>query len=294
MDETRFWIWVARPSGEGRSQGLGTRLFRARMDGADDYTSISTATSGSYSSQEESGAWSSKDESGSGAWSSEEDSDVLPRSPGLEDESGSGTWSSEEVSNALSLGDESGAWSSDDMYTNDVLYSDSLSNISEVDVQYNLSSDESESGSESGGQSQSNLAILCTSLPEFYTPIYEGAQLTVLDSYLLLYQYALRHNLTKDAFSSLISLVVGHLPRSNTVIASLSLYKLKKFFEKHAEYPLYGYCTKCHRSTEGRDGCVNAFILVKGSTGNEGMQLGTEAFSILVVSILKSYYVGQI
>lgn len=47
---------------------------------------------------------------------------------------------------------------------------------------------------------------------------------------------------------------------SHASIASLSLYKLKKYFEKHfnpAEYSLSGYCTKCHRNSERKDACIS-------------------------------------
>ena len=67
------------------------------------------------------------------------------------------------------------------------------------------------------------------SLSEFHTPLYEGAELSVLDSHLLLYQYALRHCLTKQAFMELISLVDTHVPKDSK--AASSLYKLCKFLK---------------------------------------------------------------
>ena len=76
-----------------------------------------------------------------------------------------------------------------------------------------VSSDEAWSSSVS---SDSDLDMLVTnsepgdeggiaSLSEFHTPLYEGAELSVLDSHLLLYQYALRHCLTKQAFMEIIN-----------------------------------------------------------------------------------------
>ena len=57
-------------------------------------------------------------------------------------------------------------------------------------------------------------------------PLYEGANLSVLDSYFQLMQFSLRHSLTKQAFSDLLNLVCLHLPTN----PSMSVYKLKKFF----------------------------------------------------------------
>ena len=62
--------------------------------------------------------------------------------------------------------------------------------------------------------------------PELLNPVYSGASLSMLDSYLLLLQYALRHRLNKKAFSELLKLVGAHLP-ANTTISS---YKLNKVF----------------------------------------------------------------
>ena len=49
-------------------------------------------------------------------------------------------------------------------------------------------------------------------LHEYEVPLFEGSEMTILDSYLLLYQYALKHSLTKLAFQEMIELVNVHLP----------------------------------------------------------------------------------
>ena len=46
---------------------------------------------------------------------------------------------------------------------------------------------------------------------EMYQPVYPGAELTVLESYLLLFQYSLRHSLTKKAFSELLEVVFANV-----------------------------------------------------------------------------------
>ena len=59
-----------------------------------------------------------------------------------------------------------------------------------------------------------------------YQPLYEGANLSVLDSYFQLMQFSLRHSLTKQAFSDLLNVIGLHLPTNPT----MSAYRLKKFF----------------------------------------------------------------
>jgi len=77
-----------------------------------------------------------------------------------------------------------------------------------------LSSSESGSkGHREGPQSSS----LLSGLPPFCKePLYEEADLTILDnfSFILHYQFALCHSLTKPAFSELIELVSAHIPCS--------------------------------------------------------------------------------
>ncbi len=117
------------------------------------------------------------------------------------------------------------------------------------------------------------------SLAEFHTPLYEGAELSILDSHLLLYQYALRHCLTKQAFMELISLVDTHVPKDSK--AASSLYKLRKFFEEHfnnTKCQVYEYCAKCHRLLDsemtGGAGCSSG---CGGSTVNQFIYIPMEA-----------------
>ena len=143
--------------------------------------------------------------------------------------------------------------------------SSSVSNDSDSD----MSATNSEPGHEYG----------ITSLEEFHTPLYEGAELSVLDSHLLLYQYALRHCITKQAFMELISLVDTHVPRDSK--AASSLYKLRKFFEEHfndTKCHVYEYCAKCHRLLDsemtGEAGCSSG---CGGSTVNQFIYIPVEA-----------------
>lgn len=86
---------------------------------------------------------------------------------------------------------------------------------------------ESESSSDISELSNASTNKL-SKLLEFHTPLYEGADLTILDSYLMLYHFALRHCITDTAFSELISLVDTHVPKDAK--SATSLYKLRKFF----------------------------------------------------------------
>ena len=63
--------------------------------------------------------------------------------------------------------------------------------------------------------------------PEFTTLLYDGSDLTVLESHLVLYQFALRHGISKQALTDLVSLVNIHLPQSAK--SAPSFYKLKQF-----------------------------------------------------------------
>ncbi len=80
------------------------------------------------------------------------------------------------------------------------------------------------------------------------TMLYEGADLTEFDSHLLLFQFALRHSLTKKAFSELLDLVAVHVPQTAKV--PRSVYKLKQYFLRlypNSETVSYRYCANCHQ-----------------------------------------------
>ena len=59
-------------------------------------------------------------------------------------------------------------------------------------------------------------------------PLYEGADVTVIESSILLLQFSLRHSLSTSALKDLIQLLTLHLPKSSQ--CSQSKYKLKKLF----------------------------------------------------------------
>ena len=93
---------------------------------------------------------------------------------------------------------------------------------------------------------------------ELKTPLYDGADVSVLDSYLLVYQFALKHGLSKMAIDELIRLLSTHLPRSSK--AATSLHTLEKYFAQSLEITVevHRYCDTCHRLMEAEsDRCEN-------------------------------------
>ena len=81
--------------------------------------------------------------------------------------------------------------------------------------------------------------------PELSRPLYDGAPFSVLDSYLLLLQYAVRISLTQKVFSELLQIVNAHLPSARIA----SSYKLNKLFSdvfSDMEGKTYFCCNACH------------------------------------------------
>jgi hypothetical protein len=205
--------------------------------------------------------------------SDEEDSTAGFRSDGGV-EGSSGTSDSDGYSSTLSSGDES----SDEETSDTERLSSSLqsNSSSSTDTGQSSSPFTSSSSSDTDHSSMSSddepckLKSLCKSLLESKTPLYPESQVSVLDSYILLYEYALRHSLTKEAFKELIELVTVHMP-SNAKSAK-SVYLLQNFFEKHfndTKGECHYYCTKCHRCVEegarcpsGCDARINKFLYV--------------------------------
>ena len=137
--------------------------------------------------------------------------------------------------------------------------SDYLNLKSDSDIwSYCSESDYSDDTCSSDSEMQDNSTSTPTKSPnfpglpsEFLHPLYDGADLNVIDSYLLLLQYSLRHSLTKKAFSELIQLVSVHLPSASK--SAESLHKLKGIFIKlfdDIKSVSCKYCSKCHRLLE--------------------------------------------
>ena len=76
--------------------------------------------------------------------------------------------------------------------------------------------------------------------------LYDNAEISVFESHLLCFQFAIKHSLTTKAFSELLQLLTVHLPSSS--MAPKSIYRLKSFFVDlfpHASPTVYPYCAVC-------------------------------------------------
>ena len=182
-----------------------------------------------------------------------------------ESEADMNVYSSDETSSTFNSG------------SSDETSSSSISSESECDT------DDSETSATDPAELNHDEYECHLSMKEFHTPLYDDAELSVLDSHLRMYQYALRHCITTQAFTELISLVETHMPRNSRGVSSL--YKLRKFFEENfndTKCHAYEYCSKCHRLIDseitGEIGCssgcegatVNKFIYVPVEEKLEG------------------------
>ena len=77
------------------------------------------------------------------------------------------------------------------------------------------------------------------------SPLYDNAKISIDESHLLCFQFAIKHSLTTKAFSELLQLLTVHLPSPS--MAPKSIYQLKSFFVDlfpHAS-PSLSYCAVC-------------------------------------------------
>lgn len=87
-------------------------------------------------------------------------------------------------------------------------------------------------------------------------PLYEGATITVSASYLMLFYFAKKYNLTLEAFEHLLGLVKSHCPQENKCASSV--YKLKIFFNKlfgENSHNVLQYCSICCNIINGGGKC---------------------------------------
>ena len=66
--------------------------------------------------------------------------------------------------------------------------------------------------------------------PQYAQPVYDHASLSIMQSYLLIFQYAVCHTLTIKAFTELLQLISVHMPQGASV--PKSVHCLKQFFLK--------------------------------------------------------------
>ena len=135
------------------------------------------------------------------------------------------------------------------------LYSDvggggDLDGNSEYSLRSDVFNDDSDP-SDDDGQTNAGCTFYDISVDEsFLQPLYDGAKLTVFESYTLILQYSLRHGLTKKAFGELLILIGKHIPMQSMS----SLYKVRKFFlELYSDitFKQCYYCSICRSLLEG-------------------------------------------
>ena len=85
-------------------------------------------------------------------------------------------------------------------------------------------------------------------------PLYQGSQLTVFQSHLLTFQYALRHSLSAKAFTELLKLLSVHAPKGAFIPTSIHNMKhcfLEAFSNTSPVH--HAYCSFCQRPLESVD-----------------------------------------
>ena len=95
-----------------------------------------------------------------------------------------------------------------------------------------------------------------SSTREAYAKLYRMADVTIYDSYLLAFQYATRHSLTKTAFAELLQLISVHLPASAPF--PKSVHRIKTFFSDlfpHASPVVHEFCSFCLSPLSGDEVC---------------------------------------
>ena len=106
----------------------------------------------------------------------------------------------------------------------------------DLDVLYKSFVLESETELQPPTQKQPRHAL--TTLGGRNTPLYRDAELTALQSQLLIFQYAVRHSLTKKALTELLQLLSVHLPSKASIPTSVHMLKndfIEDFPEATAE-----------------------------------------------------------
>ena len=126
--------------------------------------------------------------------------------------------------------------------------------------------------------------------------LYDGAPITVSASYMMIFFFAKKYNLTLSGFQSLLQLIRTHCPQSNK--CAKSVYKLKSFItEKFGgleAHTTFRYCAVCCKKVqEGRTcatpGCTGkSKPLVQFYAGDLTPQLKKRMESICLTLSLSS------
>ena len=88
------------------------------------------------------------------------------------------------------------------------------------------------------------------------TPLYPGAIITVFMTHLLLFQYSMRHSLTKKALEELLQLISVLVPPGSPVpksASALTQYFVQTFPDLRPS--MQQYCSNCHKLLSPREVC---------------------------------------
>ena len=153
-------------------------------------------------------------------------------------------------------------------YSASSVHSDSLdSSRSFLSSSYG-SSPPPNSGSETSRPGDDYADVMCDE--QLHEPLYPGSNISLFQSYQQIFQYGIRHHLTKVAFNELLELFANHLPATSVP----SLYKLRKFFMTlYSEFKFNTHycCSSClspccwrslHASTDVKQTLSNSCLLL--------------------------------
>ena len=163
-----------------------------------------------------------------------------------------------------------GLAASDGLLTSDIEGNDSGSSMNDSDIDDTLIDDEDLDDCPG-----------ISSMSPISSPLYDNAEISVFESHLLSFQFAIRHSLTTKAFSELLQLSV-HLPSSS--MAPRSIYRLKSFFVDL--FP--------HASPSSSLLCILSLLSEEEFCPTEGCQGGAKEFiSIALAPQLRRIFEGK-
>jgi hypothetical protein len=113
-------------------------------------------------------------------------------------------------------------------------------------------------GGNTAGDAQTTARNSSNIEEEFTTPLYEGAQISLGISLLLLMSFVIKHGLTDSAVTDLLQIISIHCPIENFCITSLYLFK-KFFAGSRFSSRKHYYCSLCKREVgEFDEVCPNS------------------------------------
>lgn len=129
--------------------------------------------------------------------------------------------------------------------------------LSKVTCTFPLSAEEVSDEESLGSEVEEDYS--CEAIGDVHSLVYGHADVTVFQSYLLVFQYSMKHSLTKSALSDLLQLIKVHLPQNTSYLSSV--HQMKEFFTKllpHATPLVHQYCSYCLSALPSNGACAMA------------------------------------